>query len=148
MACLNSILTGNLSKVIDDDLVKFARDFPKDILKTLTNKIEKGILNDNSIKKFYENFVKNIIIKKKILVYFVRYKKTEFLVHRMAGVSFLMKSFKFTNILEAIKTIQERDENVERKLFLINNSFKVKFTLKVVYRAFNGKNKAIIQQIE
>ena len=57
--------------------------------------------------------------------YVIRYKKIEVLSHRMAGISFMMKSFKFSNILEAIKLIQERDENVERKLYLINNSFKV-----------------------
>ena len=60
--------------------------------------------------------------------YIIRYKKIEVLTHRMAGISFMMKSFKFTNILEAIKVIQERDENVERKLYLINNSFKVNFS--------------------
>ena len=58
VACLNSIMCGNFSKVIDENLIKFARDFPKDILKILTNKIEKSILNDDHIKSFFENFVK------------------------------------------------------------------------------------------
>ena len=54
-----------------------------------------------------------------------KYNKIEFLIHRMAGISFCLKSFKFRNILDAIKTIQERDENLERKLYLINETFDV-----------------------
>jgi hypothetical protein len=68
IACLNSIMCGNFSRVIDEDFIKYARDFPKDILKVLTNKIEKSLLNDDNIKSFYENFVSFcVIIRKKYL---------------------------------------------------------------------------------
>lgn len=57
IACLNSIMCGNFSRVLDEDFIKYAREFPKDIMKVLSNRIEKGLLNDDNIKSFYENFV-------------------------------------------------------------------------------------------
>ena len=65
VSCLNSILCGNFNNIIDEDNVKFARDFPKDILKVLTGKVEKSLLNDDNVKSFYENFVKYFLTFRK-----------------------------------------------------------------------------------
>ena len=63
-----------------------------------------------------------------LLNYTVKLKKTEFLAYKMSALQFLFKSPKFTNMIDALMTIQTRDDYIEKKIALIcklNDSIKL-----------------------
>jgi hypothetical protein len=58
VASLNSIMCGSFQKLIDDEkFMSYLKSLPKQITNVLQNKIEKNILNDLTMKHFFDNFV-------------------------------------------------------------------------------------------
>jgi hypothetical protein len=72
-----------------------------------------------------DNVVKELVSNVKILFSTIfKYKKVSILANKMSAHSYLMNSYKFTNIFEAIQGLN-REENTEKKLSIINKSLEV-----------------------
>lgn len=114
-ATLNAVITGCFNSLNVDRLVENFVSYEKEITKLITDMQEDVVLDDNLNK-----LSKNI---QTLLNYAIKYKKLETLIHKMSAHQFLLKSFRFENVLNGLKFITDKDENVEKKLYLIERTF-------------------------
>jgi hypothetical protein len=114
-ATMNAVITGCFNSLNVERLVENFVSYEKEITKLILDMQEEVVLDDNLNK-----LVKNIQI---LLSYVIKYKKLETLIHKMSAHQFLLKSFRFENVLNGLKFISDNDENVEKKLYLIERSF-------------------------
>ena len=129
---LNSMLTGTFSQLKVNQIVENFSSYEKEVSKLIVNIKSDELVKDDSVVKLFEN-------TQILLGYFLKYKKLEMLIHKMSAHQFLLKSFRFENVLEALELILEQDDNIERKLYLIEKSFdNLRFLLEKTNTSFQN----------
>lgn len=127
-AVLNSLITGEINESKVDDVMENFINYEKECSRIVLN-LQSEELKDDVLISLFNNI-------RRLLGYYIKYKKAEVLIHKMSAHQFLLKSFKFQNVFEALQSIIEKDDNVERKLYLIEKTFDVYYIL--IFRVSNS----------
>lgn len=113
---MNTMITGKINEQNVNKLVENFSSYEKETAKVIADIKLDEMIKDETVNAFAKNI-------QTLLTYFIKYKKIEMLCHKMSAHQFLLKSFRFENVLEALNFIMQKDENVEKKLYLIEKSF-------------------------
>jgi hypothetical protein len=132
MSLMTNMMSGNYNDLNCKKMLDSFSNNEKEINRMISDIKKTDIMVDRNIKDLADNV-------KVLLDYFLKYKKLEMLIHKMSAHQFIMRSYHFQNVFDALKYVLDQNEDVEKKLYIIEKAFSnLRFLIEKTNSSFEG----------